>query len=130
MCNRKKQWPRLLPGILIAAIIIASGLFKFYSKHPMLPHFLDLGYARYFSMLGVMEIIFAVLFVIRKTSKLGLLLLTAYFSGAVAVEIPYHMMAAPAVFLLLIWTAAFIRQPSFFAGLMNNKSQTPSIQHI
>ena len=130
MCNRKKQRARLLPVILIAAVIIGSGLFKFYSKHPMLPHFLDLGYARYFSMLGMMEVTFAVLFVVSKTSKVGLLLLSAYYCGAVAVEIPYHMMMAPATFLVLIWTAAFIRQPSFFLGLMNNKTQSPSIQSI
>ena len=78
----------------------------------MLLHFVEMGIDDYMKLFGLAEIIFALLFLLPATSKIGLLFLTAYFGGAIAMELPYGMAAAPAVPLALIWLTAFIHRPS------------------
>jgi len=104
----------MLPTFLIVGLVIISGGLKISGLHPMILHFVQLGIDGQLPLLGIAEIIFALLFLFPTTSKLGFLLLTAYFGGAMAIEIPYHMMAGPTVPLVLIWIAAFIRQRSLF----------------
>jgi hypothetical protein len=119
MNTRKKQAIKMAPGFLIVALLIISGTLKIWGYHPMRLHFVELGIDDYLPLLGTAEILFSLLFLFEPTSKLGLLLLTAYFGGAMAIEIPYHMMAGPMVPLALIWLSAFLRDPMLF---MKNKS--------
>ena len=104
----------MIPTFFVIVILMISGLLKITGYHPMLPHFTEMGLHPYVKLLGTLEIAFALLFGLSKTSKLGLLLLTAYFGGAMAAEIPYHMLVAPFMPLALTWIAAFVRQPSLF----------------
>jgi hypothetical protein len=114
MCNRKKHNLKMIPTFLIVALLTISGFLKISGHHPMILHFVQLGIDGWLPALGGAEILFALLFLFPATSRLGLLLLSAYLGGAMAIEIPYHMMAGPAVPLVLIWIAAFIRQRSLF----------------
>jgi DoxX-like family len=114
MPNRKKQIVKMIPTFLVVALLIISGFLKISRLHPMLLHFVQLGIDDYLPVLGSAEILFALLFLFPSTGKLGLLLLTGYFGGAIAVEIPYHMVAGPGIPLVLIWIAGFVRQPLFF----------------
>jgi hypothetical protein len=115
MCNKKKSFGRQIPVFLITAMLIISGSLKITGLHPMLDHFREMGFnTLLIKLLGVAEIIFSLLFLFNSTSRIGLLLLTAYFGGAMAVEIPFHKVAAPLVPLVFVWVAAFIRQPSAF----------------
>lgn len=128
MCNRKKQNLKLIPTFLVVALLIISGVLKLSGYHPMLLHFVQLGIDGLLPILGSAEILFALLFLFPSTSKIGLFLLTAYFGGAMSIELPYHMMAGPAISLMLIWIAGFIRQRSFFIEAERNKvTGQPSI---
>ena len=122
MCNRKKQSLKMIPAFLVSVIIIISGVLKISGHHPLLPHFAEMGFAGYVPLFGGLEIVFALLFLFPKTVNLGLLLLTAYFGGAMAVEIPYGMMAAPALPLALVWMAAWVRYPTLFVQRKTNPS--------
>ena len=104
----------MLPTFFIVPLLIISGGLKIIGLHPMLLHFVQLGIDGFLPLLGSAEILFALLFLVPTTSKVGLLLLTAYFSAAIGIEVPYHMVAGPVVPLFLIWVAAFVRQPSLF----------------
>lgn len=104
----------MIPTFLIVALLAISGILKISGHHPMILHFVQLGIDGWLPLLGSAEIIFALLYLFPVTNQLGLLLLTAYFGGAIAIEIPYHMIAGPAVPLVLTWIAAFIRQRSLF----------------
>jgi hypothetical protein len=54
--------------------------------------------------------------------KLGFLLLTAYFCGAMAVELSHgNIFIFPAIILTLIWIAAFLRDPSIFKPFQKQK---------
>lgn len=104
----------MIPTFLIVALLIISGGLKISGLHPMLLHFVELGIDEQLPLLGSAEIVFALLFLFPATSKFGLLLLTGYLGGAMAIEIPYHMVAGPMVPLVIVWIAAFVRQRSFF----------------
>ena len=111
----------MLPTFLIVALLIISAGLKFSGHHPMLLHFVQLHMDDQLAALGTAEMLFSLLFLFPATSKLGLLLLTGYFGGAIALELPYHMAMGPLIPLALIWTAAFIRQPQFFLSSSQNK---------
>jgi hypothetical protein len=118
MCNRKKQSLKMLPGFIVVSLLIISGMLKMSGHHPMLLHFVELGVDDYLGLLGAAEIILGLLFLFPPTSRLGLLLLTGYFGGAIAMEIPYHMVLGPAIPLMLVWIAAFIRERKLFVNPM------------
>lgn len=106
----------MIPSFLIIALLIISGGLKISGYHPMRLHFVQLGIDDYLPYLGAAEILFSLLFLFPATNKIGLLLLTAYFGGAIAMEIPYKMIAGPAVPLVLIWVSAFVRDRNLFVN--------------
>jgi hypothetical protein len=115
MCNRKKSFRRQLPLFFVTAILIISGSLKIAGIHPMLGHFAEMGLdPLLIKLIGAAEVTFSLLFLFTPTSKIGLFLLTAYFGGAMAAEIPFHKVAVPLLPLAFVWIAAFIRQPSVF----------------
>lgn len=124
MCNHKKKNVKIIPTLFVSALLIFSGMAKLTGLHPMIPHFVEMGIYPYLKLFGSMEILFALLFITGRTQQIGLLLLTAYLGGAMAAELPYGMVAAPAIPLVLVWTAAYIRLPAIF------RIQTNNNQHV
>lgn len=67
--------------------------------------------------LGLMEIGFAILFIFPKTMRLGFILLSCYFAGAMATELSHDgSIFNPIVPLAFIWITAFVRDRSIFIG--------------
>lgn len=65
--------------------------------------------------LGLMEIAFMILFIYPKTMRIGFILLSCYFAGAMATELSHDgSMINPGVPLILIWITAFLRDKSIF----------------
>jgi len=61
--------------------------------------------------------IFALLFVFPKTMRIGFILLSCYFAGAMATELSHDgSILNPATPLILIWITAFLRDKSLFTG--------------
>lgn len=111
-----------IPTLLIATILTISGILKIAQIHPMLDHFITMGLSvTQVKVFGAAEVIFSLLFVYPRTSKLGLLFLTGYFGGAIAAEIPFHQVMAPMMPLALVWIAAFVREPSNFLPVKISK---------
>ena len=62
-----------------------------------------------------MEIVFGVLFIIPATMKLGFILTSCYFAGAMAAELSHGgITISPVIPLVVLWIAAFIRDKSIF----------------
>ena len=115
MHKKNRLTIKKIPALLVAAILIMSGILKIAGIHPMLDHFIAMGLSvTVVKIFGAAEVIFSLLFVYRRTSKIGLLLLTGYFGGAIAAEIPFHQVMAPMMPLAFVWIAAFLREPSIF----------------
>ena len=73
------------------------------------------------TLIGIGELVSVLLFLIPKTSSAGLLLLSAYFGGAIATHMQQpagegdNYMGA-AIFLIVVWVIAIIRTPGVLAS--------------
>ena len=105
----------LLATWIPALLIALSGVMKLAGNAQILQTMQTLGVGRYVRWLGVMEVAFATLFVIPATFKLGFLLASCYFGGAIATELSHGALKAnPFVSIVLLWIGAFIRDRSIF----------------
>jgi hypothetical protein len=65
-----------------------------------------------FTMIGVVELISIILFLIPRTGVLGTLLLAAYMGGAIATHLEHgQSIVAPAAIAAFVWIVAVIRFP-------------------
>lgn len=104
----------------LAALMAAfSGVMKLTGSSEVVKTLTPMGVADYFYILGIMEIAFAILFVIPKTFKLGFILLSCYFAGALATEISHAASLNALTPLILIWTATFLRDKNIFLPTNN-----------
>ena len=83
------------PWLLIAL----SGVMKLSGNPKLLEAMTMLGVGRHVRFLGVMELAFATLFVIPATFKLGFLLASCYFAGAIATELSHDDLKVNSVHL-------------------------------
>jgi DoxX-like family len=106
---------RLLATWIPALIIALSGAMKLARNPQILESMTALGVRRYVPLLGVMELAFAALFVVPATFKLGFILASCYFGGAIATELSHDALKAnPFIPIVLLWIGAFIRDRSIF----------------
>ncbi|HEX6333283.1 MAG TPA: hypothetical protein VFZ78_03590 [Flavisolibacter sp.] len=101
--------------MIISLAIIAAGVAKLIPVAGLVTIYARLGLLDYMPLLGVTEILFAIVFLIPATMRHGLLLLTGYFGGAMAVEFSHgNVFLVPAIILSLVWLAAYLRDRSVF----------------
>src|SRR5258706_13043554 len=73
----------LLATWIPALLIGLSGVLKLTGSPKILETMTALGVGRHVRLLGVMELAFAALFVVPATMKLGFVLASCYFGGAI-----------------------------------------------
>src|SRR6266850_5810689 len=106
---------QLLATWVPALLIALSGVMKLSGNPKILEGMTTLGVGRYVRLLGVMELAFATLFVVPATLKLGFVLASCYFAGAIATELSHDALKAnPFIPIVLLWIGAFIRDRSIF----------------
>jgi hypothetical protein len=100
-----------IPALLIAL----SGVLKLSGNPKIVETMAALGVGRYVRLLGVMELVFAALFVFPPTMKVGFVLASCYFAGAIATELSHDALKInPFLPIVLLWIGAFIRDRSIF----------------
>ena len=100
-----------IPALLIAFL----GVLKLLGNPRVVQEMSRVGVGRYLRLLGVMEIVFAALFVVPATMKLGFILASCYFAGTIATELSHDVLKVnPFVPIVLLWVGAFIRDRSIF----------------
>jgi hypothetical protein len=105
----------LLATWIPALLIALSGVMKLSGNAKMLEGMTALGVRRYVLLLAVMELAFATLFVIPATFKLGFVLASCYFAGAIATELSHDALKVnPFIPIVVLWIGAFIRDRSVF----------------
>jgi hypothetical protein len=110
---------------LASGMIILSGIFKFFPPAEMLTKLSAMGIATYLPFFGIMEIVFSILFIFPKTMKLGFILLSCYFAGAIATDLSHGNTVANAMMpLVLVWIAAFLRDRSIFMNVPSEPAKT------
>ncbi len=72
------------------------------------------------TMIAVGELISVILFLIPRTSSLGLLVLSSYMGGAIATHMqaapPADSYVVPSIILVAIWIASALRVPGSFSS--------------
>ncbi|SEJ55640.1 DoxX-like family protein [Dyadobacter sp. SG02] len=99
---------------LASLLPVFSGIMKLSKSPEIVQTLTKVGVGGYLIPLGLMEIGFTALFVYPKTMKIGFILLTCYFAGAIATELSHGTAFNAVLPLTLIWIAAFLRDPSVF----------------
>jgi hypothetical protein len=106
---------RIVATWIPALLIALSGVMKLTGNPKILETMRALGVGRYVRWLGVMELAFAALFVIPATFKLGFVLASCYFAGAIATELSHDALKVnPFIPIVLLWIGAFVRDRSVF----------------
>jgi len=119
--NKIIKWA---PSILVALVIGAGSVMKLTAQPQLVEVFTKAGLLLYMKVLGVAELIFVSLFLWPPTLRIGFVLLTAYFGGAMAVELSQHIFfIMPAMILAFVWLAAWLRDNSVL-GIMHKRQKT------
>ncbi len=111
------QVKRIISIIITALAVMMvtfSGIMKLSGNADMVDGLTKVGVGNYIFYLGLMEIAFAALFAFPKTMKLGFLLLSCYFAGALATELSHGTGLNALLPMVLIWVSAFLRDRSIF----------------
>jgi len=123
--NKTKRVITIVVTVLAAAMVILSGIMKLTKSEQVMTVLINVGVGEYVTLLGIMEIAFMGIFLFPKTRKIGLILLSCYFSGAIATELshggPVMNAAMP---LMLVWIAAFLQDSNLF--LTKEKTEVPA----
>jgi hypothetical protein len=110
--NKIIKWA---PSIIITLIIGAGSIMKLTAQPQLVEVFSKTGLLPYMKLLGAAELVFVSLFLWARTLRIGFFLMTAYFGGAMAIELSQHIFfIMPAVILALVWLAAWLRDNSLF----------------
>ena len=105
----------LLATWIPALLITFLGIVKLTGNSRVAEEMSTLGVGRYLRLLGVMEIAFAAMFVVPATMRLGFILASCYFAGAIATELSHDVLKVnPFIPIALLWIGAFIRDRSIF----------------
>src|SRR5260221_11125857 len=100
---------RLLATWIPALLIALSGVLKLSGNPKIVETMTALGVGRHVRLLGGMEVAFAALFVVPATMRLGFLLVSCYFGGAIATELSHDALkATPFVPIVVLWMGAFV----------------------
>ena len=107
---------------MVSLFITSGAMMKFANTPEMLARYTRMGMQHQMALFAIAEVMFTGLFLYPKTMKIGFLLLTAYFGGAIGVELLLgNLFIFPAVILTVIWIAAYCRNPYIFKPLFSEK---------
>jgi uncharacterized membrane protein YphA (DoxX/SURF4 family) len=115
MQTKTRKIVNIIATVIPAGLVILSGFMKFNPPAEMLAEFQRMGIAQHMPMFGTMEFLFAALFIIPQTRRVGFVLLSCYFAGAIATDLshskPVHNAMLP---LTLVWIGMFIADRAVF----------------
>lgn len=118
MSKTRKITAWILVG-LMSALVIMSAAMKLMAgaDSEIAVNFVKWGLEGKLILVGMGELISVILFLIPRTSSLGVLLLSAHFGGAIATHIEHGEMYMPqAIMLFVIWIANYLRNPEMLAS--------------
>ena len=127
MKNKTKNIPGLIFTAISILVITAIAIFNLASAPQLEAIYSKIGLLPYMKILGAALLVFLLLFIYKASMKIGFLLLTAYFGGAMAVELSHGtVFITPAVILAIVWITAYLRDASIFKNSGKNILLTAS----
>jgi len=118
MKSKTKNILKWLPTVAAALVIIMGACLKLSGFAPLVELYSRIGLLPVIKILGLAELLFLGLFLYSRTMKMGFLLLTAYYGGAMAVELSHGtVFIFPATILTITWIGAYLRDRSLFKSV-------------
>jgi len=103
-------------GLLTALFLMSSGS-KLTGSLEMVTNFEKWGLSEWLTIVGIGELVSAILYLIPRTSSLGVLLLSAHMGGAIVTHICHgEPFAFQSVILVLVWVGNYLRNPEMLAS--------------
>ncbi|MES3017977.1 MAG: DoxX family protein [Bacteroidota bacterium] len=110
--------------IILGLLLTMSAFMKLTQNEEAVTQAAGLGFsASTYLLIGVVEIISLVLFIIPRTGVLGTLLLAAYLGGAIATHLQHQQpVMMPVIVQMVLWITAVIRFPELRQRLITSKN--------
>ena len=108
--------------VLLGILFTMSAFMKLNQNDATVAQAASLGIeAGSFQLIGIIEIVSLILFIIPRTGIVGTLLLAAYLGGAIATHLEHQQpVTMPVVTQMLLWITAIIRFPELRHRLFSN----------
>lgn len=121
-------WGGWLLSALPVLMLLMSGLMKLVKPAPIVEGFTHLGWDENLALvLGILELVCTVIYVLPRTAVLGAILLTGYLGGAIATHVrigePFY---GPLVLGVLVWGGLYLREARLRALLPLRSSHVRS----
>jgi hypothetical protein len=109
---------------LVAFIFLGSAASKFTANAEAIKMASNFGLdAKTYTLIGIVEVVCILLFIIPRTGIIGTLLLSAYMGGAIATHLEHGVsIVAPCVIQSFVLIVAFYRFPELKTKLLNSNS--------
>lgn len=120
--SKAALWTGYVLSVIPALMLLSGGIFAWTASPQVVQGTEKLGYpSSLLPVLGTVELICAVLYIVPQTAVLGALLLTAYFGGAVATHVRAQdpMWPVPIVFGIIVWLGLLLRRPHLWKAFKN-----------
>mgnify|MGYP006162588949 FL=1 len=110
--------------IILALLFIMSAFMKLTQNETALAQATSFGIdAKTYQIIGLVEIISLVLFLIPRTAIIGTLLLIAYLGGAIVTHLQHQQPIAMAIIIqIFLWITAFVRFPELKQRLLSTEN--------
>ncbi|MGC0773425.1 MAG: DoxX family protein [Candidatus Acidiferrum sp.] len=105
-------WTGRVLSALPVALMVFSAVLKFLKPAPVVESFAHFGYPESeIFLLGVLELLSCIVYVIPRTAVLGAILMTGYLGGATAtnVRVGDHSYIMTVTLGVLVWAGLFLR---------------------
>lgn len=110
--------------IILALLFIMSAFMKLTQNETALTQAASIGIdPATYQIIGLVEIISLILFLIPRTAIIGTLLLIAYLGGAIATHLQHQQPIAMAIIIqIFLWITAFVRFPELKQRLLSTEN--------
>ncbi len=130
MGNRMVAWTGTGLHILIGALMVFSGIMKLVMTPDMIPEDVCQGVRDHIKIIGIGEIISALLLLPAELLPIGMLLCSSFWGGAIMAHMsksePY---VAQSVLLILTWLGGALRRPDLLPFGAEKPLPTDPVHH-
>jgi len=109
--------------IILGLLLVMSAFLKVTQNETAIAQAAAIGInATTYQVIGIIEVISLILFIIPRTGIIGVLLLAAYLGGAIVTHVQHQQpIAMPVIVQIVVWITAFIRFPELKQRLLTTK---------
>jgi hypothetical protein len=102
---------------LIVALMIMSAFAKISGSEELVTNFTKWGLIDWLTIIGIGELAAAIIYLIPRTSSLGVLLLSAQWGGAIVTHMSNgESFIFQSIILVMVWVTAWVRNPGTFSS--------------